>query len=390
MPKVHASRLLAEADRAMTICNACRYCEGLCAVFPAMERRRAFADGDLDQLANLCHNCGSCLHDCQYAPPHEFAVAIPETFAALRRESWERYAWPGVLAGAFDRNAQVTVMAIIVSVAVSLVVVAVQMGDGFTRAHTGEGSFYEVMPHGAIVVVFVGAMMFAFVALAIALGRYWRAIGGKRIGLKELLRAGRSASTLEYLDGGGPGCMHDDVHPGPDRRRSFHHMTYYGFALCLGATTLAAILETGLGQVSPYPVWHPVVILGAVGGLGLIIGPLGLLNAKRHRDPQLSDPESRPMEVAFLAMLILLSVTGFGVLVLRETAAMPALLALHLGVVFAFFVTIPYTKFVHGFYRYLALVKDHQERAEHRMAITTPRSVPVTLSSVAPEAAEEP
>ena len=26
----------------MTICNACRYCEGFCDVFPAMERRLEF------------------------------------------------------------------------------------------------------------------------------------------------------------------------------------------------------------------------------------------------------------------------------------------------------------------------------------------------------------
>ena len=41
----------------MEICNACRYCEGFCPVFPAMEQRRAFSDGDLGYLANLCHNC---------------------------------------------------------------------------------------------------------------------------------------------------------------------------------------------------------------------------------------------------------------------------------------------------------------------------------------------
>ena len=29
----------------MTICNACRYCEGYCAVFPAMEKRLTFSDG---------------------------------------------------------------------------------------------------------------------------------------------------------------------------------------------------------------------------------------------------------------------------------------------------------------------------------------------------------
>ena len=31
-----------EVTRVMQICNACRYCEGFCAVFPAMTRRRSF------------------------------------------------------------------------------------------------------------------------------------------------------------------------------------------------------------------------------------------------------------------------------------------------------------------------------------------------------------
>ena len=35
-----------EVARIMQICNACRYCEGFCAVFPAMERRRLFTTGD--------------------------------------------------------------------------------------------------------------------------------------------------------------------------------------------------------------------------------------------------------------------------------------------------------------------------------------------------------
>jgi len=58
-----------EARRMMEICNACRYCEGFCPVFPAMEMRRSFPDGDLGHLANLCHNCKGCWHACQYAPP---------------------------------------------------------------------------------------------------------------------------------------------------------------------------------------------------------------------------------------------------------------------------------------------------------------------------------
>jgi citrate/tricarballylate utilization protein len=31
----------------MTVCNACRYCEQYCPVFPAMERRLTFAPSDL-------------------------------------------------------------------------------------------------------------------------------------------------------------------------------------------------------------------------------------------------------------------------------------------------------------------------------------------------------
>src|ERR1700761_8164057 len=43
-------------------------------------------------------------------------------------------------------------------------------------------------------------------------------------------------------------------------------------------------------------------------------------------------------------------------------AAMGPLLALHLGVVFALFITMPYGKFVHGIYRYAALVRYARER----------------------------
>ena len=97
---------LREADRLMTICNACRYCEGLCAVFPAMEMRRTFAAGDLNYLANLCHQCGACYPDCQYSPPHEFNVSIPAAMAKLRNESYAAYAWPGALSGLFQRTAR--------------------------------------------------------------------------------------------------------------------------------------------------------------------------------------------------------------------------------------------------------------------------------------------
>ena len=95
------AEILTEAERIMTICNACRYCEGICAVFPAMERRRTFSDKDLIYLSNLCHNCRGCYYACQYAPPHEFKVNVPKTLQKLRVKSYVQGVWPSFLTGLF-------------------------------------------------------------------------------------------------------------------------------------------------------------------------------------------------------------------------------------------------------------------------------------------------
>ena len=110
----------ADAARQLQICNACRYCEGFCAVFPAMTRRLEFASADTHFLANLCHNCGACLHACQYAPPHEFAVNIPRAMAQVRVASYSRYAWPGALAGLYQRNSLSFVLTLTLLLALAL------------------------------------------------------------------------------------------------------------------------------------------------------------------------------------------------------------------------------------------------------------------------------
>ena len=93
-----------EVARQLQICNACRYCEGFCAVFPAMTRRLEFGKADIHFLANLCHNCGACLHACQYAPPHEFAVNVPRAMATVRGQTYADYAWPPALGSLYQRN----------------------------------------------------------------------------------------------------------------------------------------------------------------------------------------------------------------------------------------------------------------------------------------------
>ena len=363
----HATAILAEADRLMTVCNSCRYCEGLCAVFPAMEMRRAFSDGDLNYLANLCHSCGACFHDCQFSPPHEFDVNVPRTLAIVRNDSYRAYAWPRAFSGLFHRNGLAISLIAAASVAVFIAGFAAWHDPAVLFGmHTGPGAFYKLMPHNAMALLFGAAFAYAILALVMGIRNFWKDIGEPAATLGEpasLCQAVKDACSLRYLDGGGVGCMNEDDAP-TDRRRLYHHMTFYGFLLCFAATSTATLYHYLLGMEAPYPVYDLPVVLGTIGGIGLLVGPAGLLVAKWRRGPVLKDESRTGMDVAFLAMLFLTSLTGLLLLVLRATPAMGLLLALHLGVVFSLFVTMPYGKFVHGIYRFLALVRYAKEKRE--------------------------
>ena len=65
---------------------------------------------------------------------------------------------------------------------------------------------------------------------------------------------------------------------------------------------------------------------------------------------------------AFLALLFLTSITGLILLAARQTVAMGPLLLIHLAIVLALFLSMPYGKFVHGLYRSAALVRYALER----------------------------
>ena len=351
-----------EAARQLGVCNACRYCEGLCAVFPAMELRKTFLAGDVDYLANLCHGCGACFYDCQYAPPHEFAINMPVAMADLRDETYARYAWPRAFAVFFERNGLWVTIAAALSVAAFIGgFVAWRDPAVLFGVHSGEGAFYRLMPHNTMVALFGAVFLYAILAIAMSVRAFWRASGpAPGLSLASLWRAVRDACSLRYLDGGGMGCMNEDERPEKDRRRLYHHFTFYGFMLCFASTSSATIVS--FWQDAPYPWWHPVVVLGTLGGIGLIIGPIGLLRAAAKRDPDIRNTRQTGMGAAFLWMLLATSVTGLLLLVLRATPAMGLLLALHLGVVFALFLSFPYGKFVHGFYRFAALVRYAAER----------------------------
>ena len=371
-----ADRLNAEGARILQICNACRYCEGYCAVFPAMERRLEFDPASLAYLSNLCHQCGACFYACQYAPPHEFGVNVPKVFAALRLQSYEDYAWPRAFASAYRHNNAVIAFALGASLALFFVL-AIAVGPGLSARPAG--SFYAVFPHGLLVTVFGIAFTLAIVAMSISALRFRQAINRGQIprsarqnegSVPDVLLGGTrdlspvlAALKLDNLDGGGEGCYvrAGFDHP-PDRMRKwFHHFTFYGFLLCFASTALGTIYHYALGSPAPYAFAHPVVLLGILGGIGLVVGPAGLIALKRRHDRVLLDEAQSGVDSGFTWLLLATSATGLALLAFRDTYAMPMLLAIHLGAVLALFLTLPYGKFVHGLYRYLALARRAEE-----------------------------
>jgi citrate/tricarballylate utilization protein len=296
--------------------------------------------------------------------PRLFDVNVPKTLAIARAESYAAYAWPGAFSGFFVRNG------VVVSVIAALSVAAFILG--FTNAgdmhaiHTDPGAFYVLMPHNAMVAAFGLAFLYAILALVMSVRAFWHDIGepiGMTTDAASLWQAIKDAASLRYLDGGGVGCFNRDDQP-TDRRKIFHHLTFYGFLFCFAATCVGTMYHYLLGREAPYPWWDLPVVLGTLGGIGLLAGPLGLLVAKGQRDPALADSAHSGMDTAFILMLFTTSLTGIALLLLRNTSAMGPLLALHLGVVFALFITLPYSKFVHGIYRFVALVRYARERQE--------------------------
>jgi citrate/tricarballylate utilization protein len=166
--------------------------------------------------------------------------------------------------------------------------------------------------------------------------------------------------------GDGAGC------PGPDdrnslARRHYHHATFYGFMLCFASTSTGTIYHYLLGREAPYGYLELPVVLGTVGGIMLCVGTAGLWREKRRMEPAVRPLAKLGMDYAFIWVLFWVSATGLVLLALRETSFMGLTLAIHLGLVYGFFLVLPYSKFVHGLYRFAALLADAGEARRSAM-----------------------
>lgn len=355
-----------EVARQLQICNACRYCEGFCAMFPAMTRRLEFGKADIHYLANLCHNCGACLHACQYAPPHEFAVNVPQAMAQVRGQTYFDYAWPPQMGVLYKRNGLTLSLALAAGISLFLVL-SLRINGTLLTSHSA-GNFYNLFPHNLLVGMFAPVFLFSVLALGLGVRRFLLditpATSGAPLSTPATSEATQNVLLLKYLDGGhGEGCNNEDDAFTLSRRRA-HHLTFYGFMLCFAATSLATVYHFAFGWIAPYDLPSLPKVLGAIGGVSLLFGTAGLFKLNLHRHPMHGDAKQKPMDLGFIALLFFTSLSGLALWLGRGSAALPTLLAVHLGVVMALFATLPYGKFAHGIFRTAALLRYAVEKRQ--------------------------
>jgi citrate/tricarballylate utilization protein len=344
----------------------------MCPVFSTLTNYRQPALAEFDYLANLCHNCGACFDVCQYAEPHPFQLNVPVVLAEQRLQSYEAFAWPLVFAKGLRMQPKVVVLALLGILSVLLLGLGLALGSaGLWSNYSAQGSFYAVMPHQVMALLGGATFGFAMLSLGVSCYRFARHLGLDAAALSswQVWRSALSAAvTLRYL-GDSQGCQTLSQSQSP-KRRGWHHVMAGGFVLCFASTCVATLYHYGFGLVAPYAWLSLPVLLGGLGGLGLVVGPLFLVRLKlvSHKQdystlarskpvPSTEDPTPEQLNISFLLLLAWVSGTGLALLALRDHASMPVVLAVHLGAVFSLFLLMPYSKFVHAPYRLLALLK---------------------------------
>jgi citrate/tricarballylate utilization protein len=273
----------------------------------------------------------------------------------VRGETYARYAWPRSFAKLYADNGLTVAVALALGLAMFLTL-AVALHGSLIHVPL-QGKFYAVFPHRLMALMFGAVSFWVVAAIALGVERFWHDSAAPPITRPAVQQTGINVLAMTYLDG----CTNDSDAGTPWRRR-MHHLTAYGFALCFASTTVGTIYHYGFGWIAPYALTSLPVLLGTVGGAMLTIGTAGLAWLAHRRHPQHRLAAQRGMDMGFIALLFLTATTGLALLAFRDSRFLALWLAIHLGVVMALFLTLPYGKFVHGFYRVAALLKFQIER----------------------------
>ena len=355
-------RILGLGAHDLTACYQCGTCSVVCPIatednpFPRKEmiwvqwglKDRALANSSIW----LCHQCGTCTAYC----PREAKPS--DVMAALRDYSITHYAVPKFMGRALNEPKYLPLL-----FAIPAIILFLLLGwlGHLTSLPVGRIVYSKFFPIIYIEAIFVAATTLSGIGAVVGGFRYWKAmsqeVGGNGKGpakglIPTLLTIFQHKRFKE--------CQEEPVGTLETHKSHLHktHLAvFWGFMGLLVTTTSVGIGIYAFGYLTPWPLWHPVKILGNVSGAALIAG-LAVFIWRRIVDQEKAG-KSAYSDWLFLDILVLTTLTGFLCEVLR-LADVPRLAYptyfVHLIFVFFLLVYIPYSKFAHIVYRFVAML----------------------------------
>ena len=348
----------------LSVCYQCGTCSAVCPIstaanpFPRKEmvwvqwglKDRALGNSSIW----MCHQCGTCNTYC----PRDAKPA--NVMAALRDYSITHYAVPNFMGKALSHPKYLPLLIALPT----LIFLAVLAWIGNLAAlPAGPIVFSKFMPIVYIEAIFIVAMGLATAAAVAGGVGYWRAMGRQMAATRNGHGATRGlVPTLalilkhrKFKECGEEPAGTRETYKG--HLHTTHLAAFYGFLGLVITTTSVGIGIYAFGYLTPWPLWHPVKLLGNVSGLALIVA-LAVFGYRRLADQEKAG-KSTYSDWLFLDILLLTTLTGFLSQLLR-LADLPRLAYptyfIHLVFIFFLLVYIPYSKFAHLVYRTVAML----------------------------------
>ncbi len=306
-----------------------------------------------DPAAWLCHQCSHCNSYC----PREAKPA--DVMAALRDYSITHYAVPTFM-GKAVKEAKYLPFLFAFPALIFLLILA-WLGN-LTSLPTGQIVFSKFMPILYIEIVFSLAVGAAVVAVIVGGVRYWKSMNGFFLPSRDGSPGkGFSATLVDIVRHRRfRQCEGDRVGTRESYKAHLHrsHLAvFYGFLGLVLTTTSVGIGIYAFGYLTPWPLWHPVKILGNVSGIAVLVACAVFLY-RRYTDKEKAG-KSTYSDWLFLWVLALTTLTGFLSEILRLANIPPLaywVYFIHLIFIFSLLVYIPYSKFAHLAYRFVAML----------------------------------
>jgi quinone-modifying oxidoreductase, subunit QmoC len=365
--------ILAGGGEDLKKCFQCATCSVVCELstgdrpFPRKEmiwaqwglKDRLVSDPDLW----LCHRCNDCITKCPRG-------ARPgDVMAALRQQAVMHYSVPRSLGPWMNRLSVLPLLLLVPALLLGLALLVRGPLENVLPFKPEHAFYAQLFPHWLLIGFFSFFSGVAFLVAAVGGLRFWQAMSAADRAAGEVNPAvGWVESLIRTLKSLGSHRKFSQC-TSASSLRVVHLLIFYGF-VALFIVTIWAVIDlyvnplVGISSLYPFGLLHPLKILANLGCIMLIAGCV--MAIRDHLADDQPAGKTTAFDWIFVGELLAVGISGLIVEVFRFAHLYAPSLALryaaytiyfiHLVLVFALLIYLPYSKFAHILYRMIALV----------------------------------